>query len=190
MIRFDLNWIFDTWIRALVCKLFKWGFCLNVISFEIIPHDELREDVMIWVLETRIFESDQNELQSVVPTLYVVKICGNCILNAKQARNLERCALKAAKLQHGKLKALHTWLISMQNAECGKNRGQAFFGQFSTNPTLFTFSHLFKPLVDYRLLCSQYNTSSASYSGTSLPKRPAFGPQKIHFWTTLYLSHL
>ena len=26
----------------------------------------------------------------------------------EQARNLERCALKAAKLQHGKLKALHT----------------------------------------------------------------------------------
>ena len=26
----------------------------------------------------------------------------------KQARNLERCALKAAKLQHGKLKTLHT----------------------------------------------------------------------------------
>ena len=38
---------------------------------------------MIWVLETRIFESDQSELQSVVPTLYVGKICGNCILNAK-----------------------------------------------------------------------------------------------------------
>ena len=26
----------------------------------------------------------------------------------KQARNLERCALKAAKLQHGKLKTLHS----------------------------------------------------------------------------------
>ena len=41
---------------------------------------------------------------------------------SKQARNLERCALKAAKLQHGKLKALHTWLISMRNAECGKDQ--------------------------------------------------------------------
>ena len=40
----------------------------------------------------------------------------------EQARNLERCALKAAKLQHGKLKALHTWLISMRNAECGKDQ--------------------------------------------------------------------
>ena len=52
-------------------------------------YDELREDVMIWVMETRIFESDQSELQSVVrtPTLYVVKICGNCILNAKIQRN-------------------------------------------------------------------------------------------------------
>ena len=38
----------------------------------------------------------------------------------KQARNLERCALKAAKLQHGKLKTLHTWLIPIRNAECGK----------------------------------------------------------------------
>ena len=31
----------------------------------------------------RFFESDQSELQSVVPTLYAGKICGNCILNAK-----------------------------------------------------------------------------------------------------------
>ena len=38
----------------------------------------------------------------------------------KQARNLERCALKAEKLQHGKLKTLHTWLIPMRKAECGK----------------------------------------------------------------------
>ena len=49
-------------------------------------YDELREDVMIRVLETRIFESDQNEFQSVVPTLYVVKVCGNCILNAKKSK--------------------------------------------------------------------------------------------------------
>ena len=41
---------------------------------------------MILVLETRIFESDQSELQSVVPTLYVVKIGGNCILNAKKSK--------------------------------------------------------------------------------------------------------
>ena len=41
----------------------------------------------------------------------------------QQARNLERCALKAAKLQHGKLKTLYTWLIPMRNAEYGKNRG-------------------------------------------------------------------
>ena len=34
-------------------------------------------------MNTNIFESDQSELQSVVPTLYVGKICGNCILNAK-----------------------------------------------------------------------------------------------------------
>ena len=38
----------------------------------------------------------------------------------EQARNLRRCALKAAKLQHAKLKTLHTWLIPMRKAECGK----------------------------------------------------------------------
>ena len=44
------------------------------------------------------------------------------ILLIEQARNLERCALKAGKLQHGKLKTLHTWLISMRKAECGTSQ--------------------------------------------------------------------
>ena len=44
-------------------------------------YDELREDVMIWVLETRIFESDQSELQSVVPTfLYGSMTWGDSLL--------------------------------------------------------------------------------------------------------------
>ena len=74
-----------------------------------LPHeyDELQEDVMIWVLETRIFESDQSELQSVVPTLYVVKVCGNCILNAKNSKKqfkrpislFSLCAVESSQLK-------------------------------------------------------------------------------------------
>ena len=62
---------------------------------------------MISVLETRIFESDQSELPSVVPTLYVVKICGNCILNAKKLKKqfkrpislFSLCAVKSSLLK-------------------------------------------------------------------------------------------
>ena len=47
--------------------------------------------------------------------------------------NLRRCALKVAKLQHVTLITLHTWLIPMQNSECGTNQSYAVFEQFSTN---------------------------------------------------------
>ena len=66
---------------------------------------------------------------------------------------------------------------------CGKRNavksrlGHLWIVFYKWYPPLFALSHPFKPLVDYRLLCSQYNTGRTSYSGTSLPKRPAFGPQ-------------
>ena len=83
----NISWLQISWYiipesKYLIVAYFTRSFTRIKISY-----DELREDVMIWVLETRIFESDQNECQSVVPTLYVVKICGNCILNAKNQRN-------------------------------------------------------------------------------------------------------
>ena len=41
-----------------------------------------------------------------------------------------------------------------------KNRGKGhlWIVFYKSYPTLFALSHPFKPLVDYRLLCSQYNT--------------------------------
>ena len=82
----NISWLQISWYiipesKYLIVAYFTRSFTRIKISY-----DELREDVMIWVLETRIFESDQNECQSVVPTLYVVKICGNCILNAKNSK--------------------------------------------------------------------------------------------------------
>ena len=46
--------------------------------------------------------------------MYACEACEEFIVRRlyKQAQNLRRCALKATKLQHGKLKTLHTWLIS------------------------------------------------------------------------------
>ena len=57
-----------------------------------------------------------------IPCFYFYCPLGLVTITAvtKQARNLRRCALKAAKLQHAKLKTLHTWLIPMRKAECGK----------------------------------------------------------------------
>ena len=70
---------------------------------------------------------------------------------------------------------------------CGKRNavksrlGHLWIVFYKWYPPLFALSHPFKPLVDYRLLCSQYNTGRTSYSGTSLPKRPAFSPQNSLF---------
>ena len=97
---------------------------------KVIEYDELREDVMIWVLETRIFESDQNEFQSVVPTLYVVKICGNCILNAKKSKKqfkrpislFSLCAVESSQLK---------WPIFDGNSR----NENAFFSMFFTSMT-------------------------------------------------------
>ena len=47
---------------------------------------------------------------------------------------------------------------------CGKRNaeksrlGHLWIVFYKSYPTLFALSHPFKPLVDYRLLCSQYNT--------------------------------
>ena len=57
---------------------------------------------------------------------------------------------------------------------CGKRNavksrlGHLWIVFYKWYPPLFALSHPFKPLVDYRLLCSQYNTGRTSYSGTSL----------------------
>ena len=70
---------------------------------------------------------------------------------------------------------------------CGKRNavksrlGHLWIVFYKWYPPLFALSHPFKPLVDYRLLCSQYNTGRTSYSGTSLPKRTAFSPQNSLF---------
>ena len=70
---------------------------------------------------------------------------------------------------------------------CGKRNavksrlGHLWIVFYKWYPPLFALSHPFKPLVDYRLLCSQYNTGRTSHSGTSLPKRPAFSPQNSLF---------
>ena len=95
-----------------------------------ICYDELREDVMIWVLETRIFESDQNEFQSVVPTLYVVKICGNCILNAKNSKKQFKRSISLFSLC-AEESSLLKWPIFDGNLR----NENAFFSMFSTSMT-------------------------------------------------------
>ena len=47
---------------------------------------QITESISGSVVPLAMFESDQSELQSVVPTLYVVEICRNCILNAKKSK--------------------------------------------------------------------------------------------------------
>ena len=71
-------------------------------------------------IEQQVYPGHRQQNISEKGPPWTKKKVNNTFLNIEQARNLERCALKAAKLQHGKLKALHTWLISMRNAECGK----------------------------------------------------------------------
>ena len=101
-----------------------------------------------------------------------------------------------AVFNHNKLETFEDALWKLQNfntqnwkpctldlSPCGKRNavksrlGHLWIVFYKWYPPLFALSHPFKPLVDYRLLCSQYNTGRTSYSGTSLPKRPAFGPQ-------------
>ena len=93
-------------------------------------YDELREDVMIWVLETRIFESDQSELQSVVPTLYVVKICGNCILNAKNSKKQFKRPISLFSLC-----AVESSLLKRPIFDGNSRNENAFFSMFSNSMT-------------------------------------------------------
>ena len=95
-----------------------------------ICYDELREDVMIWVLETCIFESDQNEFQSVVPTLYVVKVCGNCILNAKNSKKQFKRPISLFSLC-----AVESSLLKRPIFDGNSRNENAFFSMFSNSMT-------------------------------------------------------
>ena len=78
---------------------------------------------------------------------------------------------------HNKLETFEDALWKLQNfntqnwkpctldlSPCGKRNaeksrlGHLWIVFYKSYPTLFALSHPFKPLVDYRLLCSQYNT--------------------------------
>ena len=85
---------------------------------------------MIWVLETHIFESDQSELQSVVPTLYVVKVCGNCILNAKKSKKQFKQPISLFSLC-----AEESSLLKRPIFDGNSRNANAFFSMFPTNMT-------------------------------------------------------
>ena len=110
-------------------SLDSWRWWWSIFVY-LCVYDELREDVMIWVLETRIFESDQNEFQSVVPTLYVVKICGNCILNAKNSKKQFKRPISLFSLC-----AVESSLLKRPIFDENSQNENAFFSMFSTGMT-------------------------------------------------------
>ena len=71
------------------------------------------------------------------------------------ARNLEKCALKAAKLHHGKLKTLYTWLIPMRNAEYRKIEVRPSLNSFLQ--IISTFIYPFPPFIAFCWLQTTFN---------------------------------
>ena len=119
-----------------LCRFFFWNnsnrssICCFANVGQNSFYDELREDVMIWVVETRIFESDQSELQSVVPTLYVVNICGNCILNAKNSKKQFKRSISLFSLC-----VVESSLLKSPIFDENSRNKNAFFSMFATSMT-------------------------------------------------------
>ena len=85
--------------------------------------------MLLWCLLS--FElCDQSELQSVVPTLYVVKVCGNCILNAKNSKKQFKRPISLFSLC-----AVESSLLKRPIFDENSRNENAFFSMFSTGMT-------------------------------------------------------
>ena len=75
-------------------------------------------------------ESGQSELQSVVPTLYVGKVCGNCILNAKNSKKQFKRPISLFSLC-----AVESSLLKRPIFDGNSRNENAFFSMFSNSMT-------------------------------------------------------
>ena len=100
--------------HLIICTMCLWPFVSSCDGLLVGLYCTLLNVLRFLTLSLRWRISNYKDTEKLIPAGSARNRAGP---QSKQAWNLERCALKAAKLQHGKLKTLHTWLIPIRNAE-------------------------------------------------------------------------